>query len=376
MIIKEIFDFIFTLCSYHKDIVLILGVVLLIILGVINIILLFVDYKRIRITAWTYIGALIYPLLFILLLFVIRIINVNTVLDLKEFYQFCLTIELSILNFFLLLVIVSLVIRIASLFSMIQKCLILQVWKVFIYYRHKYFYNEEYDNYHLPDALAIFIRRLTYDNFCFKVTITLAPLAKKFKIKKLDHFFNYSQNLRPVFIILASIFLLLLIIYELFFNNMVLQYTKYYLIFFAIFGLWYKISLFLRHQDIFIDRTLYERTYLFPKIIYVNIPPVAEYIMQIYISDPNLARRESVKYSVEAGYFNDLYRFIRISSENYKTFDTDNPNFIELPEEPFLYINQTLNITGYTLNQTFFPKYLERDEDNKCFVKEKHLMKN
>lgn len=77
--------------------------------------------------------------------------------------------------------------------------------------------------------------------------------------------------------------LLVLFVYDCYFNNFVIEKVFYYLPIYFLFLMWYTVSFFLYNTSHELDSILFEMYYCEPLVIYVNLTPEYEEELQLYI---------------------------------------------------------------------------------------------
>ena len=77
--------------------------------------------------------------------------------------------------------------------------------------------------------------------------------------------------------------LLFLFLYDLYYNDFVIQFTFYYLPFYFIYSLWKNTSQFLSETDVEFNFIIYERYYEEDNVLYVNTIDEEEEILLGYI---------------------------------------------------------------------------------------------
>ena len=308
--------------------------------------------RKLNVTLFTYIGAIGYFIFFICILIGIRYIQLYTYLDLKQLPYLILNAFSSFHNTIFTIFIILLWVLI---FIKIQNLLIYQAWKIYLYHKYKYSYNEKSDYYKLIWKLEDIKDHWSYHAFCIKIARTLKAFAKKLKIEKV---ISFCSNFLKFFTFFRYFFFSLLwicIIFDCYFHNFVLIYTKYYLFFYVIFILWYKLSLFFFYEKAPLDEVLYERTYCFPRIVYVNLTEEEENLLRKYIKAPYSIREElrrtwknlspDIKY-----YKRFVYKKIDLKTAYTMTDDGIKENI----QEEYIYVNE------YT-GKCFLKRYLKGD---------------
>lgn len=326
----------------HKDISVLLCIGIIILLFLIRIIFRRLDkrIKKIRITMWTYIGAICYPVLLMIMLFTTRRLFIPNDINVKELLSTINKLEFRVIDILLFSLICIIIFQIIILvFSTIVKLLEYQLWKLYIYYRHKIYYKE--DDYYRVKILDEFERRWSYHHFCLTVTQLVRKFAYKNNFVELYNFARYPDNWFPVIRswILGGIFIFLFA--EYYCRNGVIGYLQYYLLFSVIFVLWYKFSMFLRVESPFINQVLYERTYCAPKIIYINLTREEEELLELYKEKPYHIIIKKLKTMTQTTDM-DIYiekRFLYVSTEGLASLN-ETTGEIQQMKEPYMYVNR------------------------------------
>jgi hypothetical protein len=177
------------------------------------------------------------------------------------------------------------------IFIKINKILSYQGWKIYLYYEYKYLlkttqYNVIEKNSNL--WIEIFRKNLAIFRFCSFIIGVLKKSSKylygSVNLNERLHFLrhlSFEYIARRIKIFVFSI-LIIIFIYDCYINNFILIYTKYYLLFYMIFHLWCKLSDFAQCENIGINELLFERTYCFPKIVYINLTEEEEESLLMY----------------------------------------------------------------------------------------------
>lgn len=145
-------------------------------------------------------------------------------------------------------------------------------YKAFLLQYRMYY---SYSVFNITVVLYIYrtLLRIIENVFATKIKAILVNTLENVFYPKLKHNLKY----------LPIIILLVLVIYDCYFNAWVITKIFYYLPFYMLFNLWYKSSQFLRHNNIQFDRIIYERYYCLDAIIYSNTTDEEEEILEDYI---------------------------------------------------------------------------------------------
>lgn len=276
--------FLFLFFTYWKTVTLLLTIILLYFL------IKFPRNYDIKITFFTYIGAISYFGFYILFFLFLRLIYIHTPLDLKNipifidkfFKIYNKSLETQIFFTFFSIVCIMLWIYI---FIKINKRLSYHVWQIYLYNEQKYLLQKIVIRKSLLYTYPIekFLKFSIYGLSSFLIDV----FQKGIKYLNWPNGFNYLQNLPYIFIvriikIFVFLILIIIFIYDCYINNYILIYTKYFLLFYMIFHLWCKLSTFAQFNNIGINMLLFRRAYCFPKMVFINLTEKEEESLLMY----------------------------------------------------------------------------------------------
>ena len=176
------------------------------------------------------------------------------------------------------------------IFFKLKEKLAYQMWKIYFYYRYKYLLKDRKRK--KIKIIQYFKRSLSYKAICSDIAGIFIWLAEQIKWKQMVTYFNEYDKILVFFRVLSIALIFVFIFYDCLFYNYVLFTSKYYLFFYLIFNLWYKISLFFRYEDEYLDQILFERTYCFPDVVYINLTKEEEEFLEAYLKDARVSNSE------------------------------------------------------------------------------------
>jgi hypothetical protein len=246
---------------------------------------------------WVYL--IIYICYYILLMFYLRYITWNTIVDVKRYMN-------KYKNFFFerpLIFIISLllVLLLFCLLVKVRAFLLKEIRKRYIYQEfsglyksmkesilkckqagQKYkdiIYNKPYFN-RLTDDLKYLY---SYRRFLLKVFSGFALICKFMNASITRNLI--TDKLINVFLkYLPLILLFMLFMYDCFFNNWVISKVFYYLPFYIIYKLWYNITQFFVDMDDVLNRIIYERYYEEDNVLYIGTTFEEDEIIKKYLA--------------------------------------------------------------------------------------------
>lgn len=257
------------------------------------------DIFKIKNFILNYLLVFIYISIFILLLFALRMYRIGFQLDLKPFYHFILFFVYQ-KEFLLSLITILFIVNFIFIFIIGIKYLKL-VLELHILRQHLYLsypHNNEYIKKFLPFyysrgytniyRLCLYIfKKFNYYTLLQFIKFNLYKLISmvehyKFFVKILIKLEQIVLNfLKPK---IMFIFLVLLILYDILFNDSILQTIYYILPYYFIFSLWYKLSLFLRvFHDPLLNEIIFDIYYKNAEILYLNITDDEIMLIATYI---------------------------------------------------------------------------------------------
>ena len=244
---------------------------------------------------WIIIG--IYISFFIIFLFYLRIIR-SLGLDLKPILNQIHNIYVgnSLLNNIYIVIIVIILIGILlRLLKYIIKLFLMQLYKRHIFLLHAVtFYNFKLKtNRILYNGISFYffsnLSNLYLKNYIFgkivrnNVLYSMGRLLKFPTITlnsyliKLGNFILFLLKIVPTFIIV------LLVVYDIWYNNLIITKVFYYLIFYSIYNIWKRYSDFLENYDDTLGEILFNLYYREDTVMYVNMPDEWEDLLYEFI---------------------------------------------------------------------------------------------
>jgi hypothetical protein len=233
---------------------------------------------------------------FIFFIFYLRYTRLKSV-DIKpiKLYLSDLYSNIGFINSIFLSIVIILIVFIFLIpISKIHKFFISQIIKRHVYYinvetkyKHPSF-NNKYDAF-------LFNFSLIYSKTAFEsylldfITCRLYKFLKKLnlcssdQLRKILIFFYYK--LKYYLNILPTFMLIILIIYDIYYLNWVIAKVFYYLIFYMIYNIWNRYSIFCKYHSTALTSMVYDMYYNTHKILYVNMPDEHEQFVYDYIDN-------------------------------------------------------------------------------------------
>jgi hypothetical protein len=295
--------------------------------------------------------------------------HINIPIDLKKFAIIIEFIDLNLPNVINGLLVGIIFLHLTFLvFSTILRILQYQVWKLYLYYRHKNYYNDENDFYKRVPLIIKFECNWSYQHFCLRVALFMQKFLIKYKFKPVGYSSRYTEKLNTIFRYLVFAFIFIFFFLECYFNHGIIEYTKFYLLFSGIFVLWYKFSMFFQYYHPYIDQLLYEREYCFPDIVYVNVTEEEERVLEIYKDKPYLViMNDLLKWDKITPDIHFYKRFRYVSAENLALLKDEGRGPMKEIKEEYIYAN-------WDSLKAFAKEHLIVKEGNRCYVEEKNYL--
>jgi hypothetical protein len=204
----------------------------------------------------------------------------------------------SLLNFIYIIVIVTTIILIIlRVIKYILKTFLIELAK-----RHLYLLRETTRyNIKLKNNWLLY-NRLT---FCFFIKFSYLHLKNyifgKIVMNKLLYYIGKVLNFPDILInkirislgkfllillkIIPTLLLVILFMYDLWYNNLIITKVFYYLIFYSIFNIWKRYSDFLENYDRMLGEILFDLYYRDDTIMYVNLPDEWENLLHEFVNN-------------------------------------------------------------------------------------------
>ncbi len=200
----------------------------------------------------------------------LRFLSINKTIDLKAVYQiiklghqtFYFEISYILFIIFIILLWILIFLRLREQFSF-------NLWKTYWYNKYKFLLTSRKLKAHLENENIFYY--YSYIHVCNNITIFLFHLTWKLHLNRLHKFCNQHTNIRTFIYLLFFVLLLGIVIFECIFKSFVLYNTLNYLLFYFIFLVWYRISMFFYYELTDLDQVLFEDTYCYPNVVYIDV---------------------------------------------------------------------------------------------------------
>ena len=227
---------------------------------------------------WVYIYIYIFG--YFAVVIYIRIYYINYMLDLKPLINklkiFCINKPFIDLWFLIIIGSLSFILFIIIMFF-IHRFFIKQLLKRFLILT-PFLHYKKFTNYGLYAIENII------DSFWMKLVAYIAKHVNLIFEKELTMRRMFLSINKFLLFVFPTIFLFMFFLYDLNFNDYVLSKNFFkYLLFYVIFSIYKRLSIFLETQDSFINKMLYNIYYKKKSILYVNIPDHLEQIVYNYV---------------------------------------------------------------------------------------------
>ena len=264
----------------------------------------------------------VYITFYIFILFTLRISHIGNSLDMGLLYSkfiriFIETENLTILWKILNICMVIILILMWFLFWIkIRLLLRNQIWKLYLYYDYlfvltnnpffdapeNYMFNIIVKKYkiNILSATYKFISYyfVSFTDFFYaylRIEVLANPIMtiiNNLSMKYTDHLFTVTADIYIKIIrYTPTILLFLIILCELYFNNLKLYYTFYYLLIYLFLILYVQISECLSwYHNQWLSKVLIERAYFSPNIIYINWEEIHENILTSFLTKHSIVK--------------------------------------------------------------------------------------
>jgi hypothetical protein len=244
-----------------------------------------IDYKIYK-PILNYLAITLYISYYIIALLIIRFYMWNKSIDLNVFINKIKELH-SVNGILILLFIFSIWTFFIACLITLRKTLIKEIIKYHIYIYSHYDYTSIYRklirNHYFRSLKTCEQKLLIYS---WKFTKFLINLFNyKYKDVLINKLGKSNSKLESFFVlrIIPILLLIILFLYDCYFNNWIITKMFYYLPFYLLYNLWYQTNSFLDGNHIIFDRVIYERYYKTKDILYVNTTDEEEEFLETYI---------------------------------------------------------------------------------------------